>query len=345
MTRRIRTASRTLALVALASACATERPEHAGLAFTRYASAEESSVWVADADGSDTRKLAADGYQPTLSPDGRRVAYSVTPGDEGFLELFVRKVDGGEALRIGNAFEHAWSPDGTRLAVADRTALRLVDAASGVRSTVATGDVRAASFAPDGKALAYARGNGKVGREYRSDVFVVRLSTGATRQLTHDRHSDSPVLGRRWIVYRSFHFDGDWSIGRLRLVRPDGSGDRFLARGDERTGQAQMGLRPLELSDNGKRLLACAAAEFHCPPVAFTVPGGEAYELRTEEDPAIVRTQELAYAADLAKDGSEVLFDVGPFDGPAGHRVYSLPFEGGKPRLLVRDAVDPSWAR
>lgn len=333
-----------LALWALASACGTARPDRAGLAFTRYTSAEDSSVWLADADGSDARQIAADGYGGTLSPDGRRLAYSVAQSGEGFPNLFVRDVAGSEPRQIGEVFQHAWSPDSTRLAVSDRKALLLVDVTSGGRRELASGDVQGFSFAPEGKALAYARANGKVGREYRSDIFVVRQSDGEVTQLTHDGQSDNPVWGRGWIVYRSFHFDGDWSIGRLRLMRPDGSGNRLFARGDERTSLAQMGLHPVEFSEDGKRLLACAAAEFHCPPVTFTVPHGKEYALRIEEDRAIVRAQELAYAADLARDGSEVLFDVGPFDGPAGHRAYAIPFEGGKPRLLVRDATDPSWA-
>jgi hypothetical protein len=85
-----------------------------------------------------------------------------------------------------------------------------------------------------------------------------------------------------------------------------------------------------------------AADEFHCAPVTQAVPGGTKYDLPIR---ALARRGELAYVADLARDGSEVLFDVGPFDGPAGHRVYAIPFECGKPRLLVSDATDASWAR
>jgi hypothetical protein len=53
-------------------------------------------------------------------------------------------------------------------------------------------------------------------------------------------------------------FQRDWSIGRLRLLRPGGAGDYLLARGDERTSLAQMGLRPLELSRSG----LCASVSF-----------------------------------------------------------------------------------
>src|SRR5439155_732246 len=139
---------------------------------------------------------------------------------------------------------------------------------------------------------------------------------------------------------RSFHFDDDWSMGRLRLMRPDGSGDRPFARGGERVSLAQMGVDPLVFSDDGKHLLACQAFEFHCAPLTFTVPAGERHEIVVER-----RRGELATAADLSRDGTHLLVDVGPFDGPLHHRVYAVPFAGGTPRLLVRDATAPSWAR
>jgi hypothetical protein len=288
----------------LIPSCGTKSPDRAGLAFTRYVGPERSFVWVADGDGSNARQLVAGGYTGTLSPDGRWVAYYVSDKKgQSLPNLLVRAVAGGEPRSLGKVGEYAWSPDSTRLAVSEGRALLLVNVWSGERRELARAEVYdgGLSFAPRGKALAFARANGKVGREYRSDIFTVRLSDLEVTQLTHDGHSDDPVWGREWIVYRSFHIDGDWSIGRLRLMRPDGSGKRPFARGDERVGRAQMGLEPLELSEDGKRLLACAAAEFSCPPVTFSVPDGKEYK--------------------LGLASRELVFDVGPFDGPAGHRV------------------------
>jgi hypothetical protein len=186
--------------------------------------------------------------------------------------------------------------------------------------------------------LAYARGEGPG----ESDVFVLRLSDGKTAQLTKDGHSDRPVWGREWIAYRQFRCETEecWpSLGKIRLMRPDGSGDRLFARGDEDRSQAHWGLEPLEFSEDGRRLLACRSAEFSCRPVAFTVPDGKRYELTVDNEPGMI-----PFGADLAADGSEVLVEVAPFDGH-GERVYAVPFEGGAARLLVRHAADPSWAR
>jgi hypothetical protein len=258
------------------------------------------------------RRFVSGAYSPKLSPDGRRIAYLVPADDPGLLQsLFVRDVNGGRPRRVGRAFGCKWSPDGTRLAAQGPHSLILVDVASGQRRTLVRGRlVGGFSFAPAGDAVAYGRWNGGAGRAYRSDIFVISLRTGRVTRLTRNRHSDDPVWGPRWMVYRRFHFSGDWSIGRLRLLRPGGSGDYLLARGNERTSRAQMGLQPLELSRNGKVLLACAAAEFHCAPVVFLVPRG----VGASFDAAIrrlARAGELADAADKwrvrASAGSRVL--------------------------------------
>ena len=44
------------------------------IAFWRYESGS-GAIYVADADGSNERRVVSDGYQPTWSPDGRRLAY------------------------------------------------------------------------------------------------------------------------------------------------------------------------------------------------------------------------------------------------------------------------------
>jgi hypothetical protein len=339
-------------LVAVVASCRHEdqraarvAPERAGLVFTRYASADKPSVWLAEADGSHARRVVAGAYSANLSPDGRRLAYMVPADDPNSLpNLFVRDLAGVRTRRVGRAFGYEWSPDGTRLAAEGPHSLVLFDVRSGLRRMlVRVRRIGGFSFAPAGKAIAYSRWNGAVGRNYRSDIFVINLRSGRVTRLTHDRHSDDPVWGRGWIVYRRFHFSREWDIGRLRLLRPDGTGDYLLARGDERTSRARMGLRPLELSRNGTVLLACAAAEFYCAPVVFLVPRGvgAGFDATIRQ---LARPGELANAGDLSRDGRRVLFTVGPFDSPVGARVYAAHFDGGEPRLLVRNATEASWA-
>ena len=320
--------------------------ERVGLTFTRYTSTDEPSVWLAEADGSHARRVVAGAYSPKLSPDGRRLAYLVPADDRNSPpSLFVREIAGGRPRRVGRAFGYGWSPDGTRVAAQGLHSLVLFDLRSGETRTLVRGRlVGGFSFAPAGNAIAYSRWNGGAGRNYRSDILVIRLRSGRVTRLTNNRHSDDPVWGRRWIVYRRFHLSGDWSIGRVRLLRPDGTGDYPLARGDERTSLARMGSRPLELSANSTVLLACAAAEFNCAPVVLLVPRGvgAGFEATIRR---LARAGELVHATDLSRDGRRVLFTVGPFDSPVGDRVYAARFDGREPRLLVRNASEASWRR
>jgi Tol biopolymer transport system component len=213
-------------LVAVSASCRDEQeraarvtPGRACLTFTRYASAEKPSVWVADADGSHARRVVARAYSPQLSPDGPRLAYMVPADDPDVLpSLFVRDLVGGKPRRVGRAFGYEWSPDGTRVAALAPRSLLLFDVRSASRRTLVRGRlVGGFSFAPAGNAIAYGRWSGGAGRNYRSDIFVIELGTGRVKGLTRNRHSDQPVWGRGWIVYRRFHFSGDWSIGRLHL--------------------------------------------------------------------------------------------------------------------------------
>ena len=62
------------------------------------------------------------GYDPAISPDGTRIAFSRDDAATGFQGIWVINVDGGglHAITTGSAtvsdFSPDWSPDGTRLA-------------------------------------------------------------------------------------------------------------------------------------------------------------------------------------------------------------------------------------
>jgi hypothetical protein len=344
--RRSRSSSALLFLALVVAGCgaaartASQNDGRAGLAYTRFdGNGEHPSVWVAHADGSNARELVAKGWSGELSPDGLRITYLAAGKtvDEQ-PRLHVQNLDGGKPQLLGGHEAHAvWSPDEAVLAVSDQGRLSLVDPESGKSHELVRSDVRDISFAPDGKALVYAKGDGRPGHEFESDLFVVRLSDGKVEQLTEGGRSDRPVWGRDWIAFRHFRFvnEDHWpSIGELRLMRPDGDGDHLFARGDEDTSMAHYGVEPVDFSADGKRLLACYSREFGCPPVTFTIPDGKRYELA-------IRGLYIN-AADLASDGSEVLVNSGLIEGP--YDVYSLPFEGGSARLLAKGASAANWA-
>jgi hypothetical protein len=316
----------------------------AELTFTRV-NGLRYSVWVANADGSGARRVVAGAYGGRLSSDGRWLAYSRQPLPDGLTSLRVVDLATGRARRIGGARGTQWSPGDPRLAVTTANGLFLVDPASGKRRQLARGgDIAGVTFSPDGRALAFARDNGRVQGEYRSDIYVVRLSDGVITRLTRDGHSDSPLWGPEWIVYQHFRWIGGLSPqGRLWLMRADGSAKHFFARGSEglRRGYPVFGVQRWALSTDGRRLLACQAFEFGCPRVSFTIPDGKRFGF-----PKVGAFERNvgATAEDLSPDGTRVLLDVGNPQG-GEHSIYEVPFRGGKLRLLVADAIEASWRR
>jgi Tol biopolymer transport system component len=317
----------------------------AELTFTR-ADAHGYSVWIANADGSGARRIATRAYGGMLSSDGRWLAYSRLgkPSRSGLTPLYVTNLATGQRRRIGYVSGRQWSPAAVKLAISDASGLFVVDPASGRRQLlVRSRHVWQFSFSPDGRAIAYARGNGRGGGALRSDIFAVGLSDRVTTRLTHDAHSEAPLWGPRWIVYRRFRWEGGLRPnGRLWIMRADGADQRLLARGSERlrNGFPVFGLDPLALSDDGRHLLACQAFEFGCPRVTVTIPGGRRYGFPKL---AKVERKRGATAEDLSSDGTRVLVDVGSPHDDRNHGIYQLPFTGGPLRLVARNAIQASW--
>lgn len=123
------------------------------------------SLQVADiAAGTSAEPLTLDGStsmagQPTYSPDGSLIAYTVplqdpVPEPDLFAATRVAEADGSEARLVARgAWPSGWLPDGRLLVVDERTGdLRAVDLAS-TDAELLGGDVAAASVAPDGSRL------------------------------------------------------------------------------------------------------------------------------------------------------------------------------------------------
>jgi WD40-like Beta Propeller Repeat len=312
----------------------------AALAYERV-EGQKSSIWIARANGSHARRIARLGYSPSLSPNGRWLTYAI-PTCARCIEAVVRLVDlrRGISKTIGNVGV-AWSPDSRRLALRGDAGISVLDVRSGRRRRLVLGrSVSLGGFSPDGKAITYVVDNGKAGKAYRSDVFVVRLADRDTRRLTKDHHSDDPTWGGDWIAYRRYHFSNEWSIGTIRVMTASGMKDRLIARSHANVHNAEQGIEPVELSADGKHLAACLAFEFGCPPAAFTIPDGRRVRLSFHRNP---RT--LSYPDAISRDGTEILVTEDPFESNLGYHVYVVPFGGAKTRLLLNGARSPDWVR
>jgi Tol biopolymer transport system component len=308
---------------------------------------DESSVWVADADGSNSRKVAS-GADGGLSPDGRWLTYS-DPDD--WRQSFLRDLENGRTRDLGLVWALAWSADSTELAISNGKQLLLLDPKGGQPHELARGKIWSVSFSPNGTAIVFSNGNIPSEEEKWTDVFVVRLSDDRVSRLTTDGDSDHPVWGGSWIAFsrhrclKEYGPDYGW-IYELYVMRPDGSDVHELTISGETAGHGKdddflrFGLVPRQFSADGKRLLARVSLELGPEEiVTFAVPNGPGRKITDAKEEGAIWT------ADLSPDGNRVLFEDGALDDEQHHSISTMPFEGGKRRLLLSNATQASWAR
>jgi len=82
-------------------------------------------VYIVNADGTGLRQLTTDpaaDFDPTWSPDGKRIAYRHETNGDSTAEIYVMNADGSHrrnlTRRAGQDHAPAWSPDGKKIAFA-----------------------------------------------------------------------------------------------------------------------------------------------------------------------------------------------------------------------------------
>lgn len=171
---------------------------------------------------------------PTLSPDGRYVAF-ISRRDIFNFNLFVADAETGEVIakldRAGttphfNALRFissagTWSPDGRRLAFVssdngDNQLTIWNVQTEEVERTIRVEGVPALknpAWSPDGRRIAFSGTEGG-----KSDLYVLNLKTDAVRQLTNDRYAD---LQPTWAPSgETLAFSTDRAETNLRLLAP-----------------------------------------------------------------------------------------------------------------------------
>lgn len=168
-------------------------------------------------------------HQPSISPDGKFVAYSSDRGGEGRLDICVQQLPRGKPIRLtgedGNSYEPSFSPDGSQIAfVSDRAGAYLngsgiyVIPALGGEAIRIVDQGRRPRFSPDGKWIAYWVG----ARHSAGSVYVVPSGGGAPREVipphlrSGSSHSRSPIWtpdGEHLLIRRSPITEGaDWWV-------------------------------------------------------------------------------------------------------------------------------------
>jgi Tol biopolymer transport system component len=333
---------------ALAIAAALPATAHATLVYSK--NPNHSSVWVANDDGSNARRLAS-GSAPKISPDGLTVAYMVIGNEKTYRpDLMVVPADGSAPPRLlakgwRDSFSFAWAPNSQTIATIlgpelGAKRLALVDVAAGTQRTIARGAFAGLSFSPAGDQLVYGRDTEPDRFPPHSDVYRAAVAGGAPIRLTRDHRSLSPLWGPTGKVVFVRLVDAKRRRyapkNELYLIGADGSGLRRLTRTS--VGQLLQGLTPTAWSADGTRLLA----EFGGQDTSYA----ETVNPATGAHRPVVRPGENGFVGtDLSADGSTILGATGGYEPSTKHDVVAIPYGGGTPTVLARNALEPDWNR
>lgn len=342
-------------LAALLVAPATSQ---ASLVFTRNLSKNglfNPTVYVANDNGSSARKIGL-GSSPHVSPDGQTVAFYRSGKGNQPSELVVTPASGGSVRELASdwqdPFFFAWSPDSSTIAVllgpeVGKQRLTTIDVATGTQRVAAGGYFDGFSFSPDGRELAYSKAGSENFPAY-SDIYAIGiLPPGAVsvaaeqpRRLTTDHRSSSPLWGPNGrIVFVKHLGEKTRKYGPkndLFLMNPNGKGVKRLTH--TKVGPLLSGLDPTAWSANGKQLLA----EFGGQDTTYAVTVNP----KTGAERALTKERETGFVGTaLSRDGKFVLGSLGGFEPGPGHKVVSIPYKGGKPKVLANNASEADWSR
>jgi len=313
------------------------------------------SVWSAADDGSAPRRLAP-GSNPRISPNGQLVALlHQGKGRSSQPELMLVPADGSAPVsRLATGWREAsvfdWSPDsGSIVAVLGPELgpkrLVLIDVVTGSQRVIGRGFFSGVSFAPEGGQLVYGRA---ASEDFppRSDVYRYDIPVGQPLRaagpvrLTRDHRSLSPLWGPNGkIVFVKQLGAKKRRYGpknELYLMNPAGKQVRRLTH--TMVGPLLQGLYPTQWSTNGSRLLA----QFNGQDTSYAVTVNP----RTGAQRPLIEATEQGFAgAALSADGKLVLGATGGFEPGSGHDVATVPYGGGKPKVLAKNAFEPDWSR
>jgi hypothetical protein len=294
-------------------------------------------VFVADDDGTNPHKIG-NGRAPAISSDGRWVAWVRDDGDSQQVKLRLadRSRKARDVVSADSVGQLQFSPDAKSLGIDVANRLWVYNIRERESVKAASGQIRGYSFSPDSKSVAFGTSGKNDAFDAPSDLYSFAIADKTRRRITRDRKSLNPLWTTRGIIHdRQKRRPGAAPSYNLFEIQPDGGSLRRITA--LKIPDLVSGLVPLERSENGQRLLAEFVGQDTSVGFAVNPKSGKVRALSRDSENGFV-------AADLTADGRTVLGTTG---GPAPsnkNNVATMPYRGGKPKVLVRHATEPDWS-
>ena len=174
-------------------------------------------VYVANADGSDVRRVSGPGYAavPTWSPDGRFLAFLRAENDKPHVwNLWLKELSSNVLIRLtnhpyGQVWGGAWFPDGRRIAYSHEDRLVVIDLGAKRTMTFASPRkghlIRTPAVSPDGRWIMF--------QVHRDGAWLLDLNSGSMKRARNDPSAEEftcTPYGRR-VAFHSRR-GGQWRL-------------------------------------------------------------------------------------------------------------------------------------
>ena len=251
--------------------------------------ANGSSIWRIGALGGQARRVVSNARKPAISPDGRSMAYFALQSDGMGDTLVVSALDGSGARTVTSRFT-----------------------ASNLNGR--------AVWSPDGSWLAYNRW----ALFAPFNLFVLEVSTGRERQVTHFNRSGEGIESQTWLpdnrhlvvsyVPQSTFFQSDLGVLDIK----DGSISRLTFNIAETIGS-------LSISADGTRLIATSS---QVRREVWKVPLGQDPEANGRAAVRVLDSSQDPMWTFVSRDGRTLLFN----NATTGTRnLWTMPLDGKAP--------------
>jgi TolB protein len=175
-------------------------PDGDRIAFTRGNPRNNTfQIWLMDRNGDNAGNIPMiNGWDPTWSPDGRRILFA--SDRDGTIQLYTMNREGRQLTRITSLpsirGRSDWSPDGQFIVTYsgepwNREVYILNADGSNVRQlTPSGGNSQGPSFSPDGQWVVFTAYFDNYGDDHGCEIYIIRTDGTDLRRLTNNEYCD-----------------------------------------------------------------------------------------------------------------------------------------------------------